>query len=77
MGARHALPAAAGRSAPLRFVAVVDGPTDGPVVFLRHGWPQTQASWDDVVPMAIGDDRLEALVADVLGMAESSTQPPG
>jgi len=32
----------------LRFDAIVEGPEDGPVVFLLHGWPQTTAAWDDV-----------------------------
>jgi pimeloyl-ACP methyl ester carboxylesterase len=33
-----------------RFDAVVAGPADGPVVFLLHGWPQTPACWDGVLP---------------------------
>ncbi len=35
---------------PFRFPAIVEGPDDGPVVFLLHGWPQTPAAWDTLVP---------------------------
>lgn len=40
-----------------RFDAEVDGPADGPVVFLLHGWPQTPACWDDVVPALVAAGR--------------------
>jgi pimeloyl-ACP methyl ester carboxylesterase len=35
---------------PYRFPANVEGPADGPVVLLLHGWPQTPAAWDALVP---------------------------
>lgn len=38
---------------PLRFPADVEGPDDGPVVFLLHGWPQTPAAWDAVAPTLV------------------------
>lgn len=34
----------------LRFDATVEGPADGRLVFLLHGWPQTTAAWDATVP---------------------------
>lgn len=34
----------------LVFDVVDSGPPDGPVVILLHGFPQTNTSWDDVIP---------------------------
>jgi pimeloyl-ACP methyl ester carboxylesterase len=36
---------------PHRFDVEIDGPDDGPVVFLLHGWPQTTACWRDITPV--------------------------
>lgn len=36
---------------PLRFDVDIDGPDDGPVVFLLHGWPQTPDCWRDITPV--------------------------
>lgn len=33
------------------FDAIVAGPDDGAAVFLLHGFPQTNQSWDDVIPV--------------------------
>ena len=33
------------------FDAIVAGPDDGAVVFLLHGFPQTNQSWDEVIPV--------------------------
>lgn len=44
------MPSATLSVGPDRFDAVVEGPDDGPVVLLLHGFPQTTACWDDVVP---------------------------
>ncbi|MDQ3384659.1 MAG: alpha/beta hydrolase [Actinomycetota bacterium] len=39
---------------PLRFPAKVEGPEDGSVVFLLHGWPQTPDAWDAFLPAVAG-----------------------
>jgi pimeloyl-ACP methyl ester carboxylesterase len=31
-----------------------EGPADGEVVILLHGYPETKASWDDIVPGLVG-----------------------
>jgi pimeloyl-ACP methyl ester carboxylesterase len=33
-----------------RFDVRDEGPLDGPVIIALHGWPQTSASWDGVIP---------------------------
>ena len=35
----------------LRFDVRDEGPLDGPVVVLLHGFPQTSSCWDGVVPL--------------------------
>lgn len=37
----------------LRFDVDVEGPEDGPLVLLLHGWPQTTAAWDEVRPALV------------------------
>jgi pimeloyl-ACP methyl ester carboxylesterase len=71
------------------------GPARGPLVVLLHGFPQTTASWDGVVPRlaaagmrvlaplqrgysprarptAAGEYGIQALAADVLGVADAA-----
>ena len=38
------------RNGDLVFDLVDEGPTDGDIVILLHGFPETKASWDDVLP---------------------------
>lgn len=41
----------------LTFDARVEGPEDGPVTFLLHGWPQTTAAFDDLLPGLVAAGR--------------------
>src|SRR6478672_995505 len=38
------------RNGDLVFDVRDEGPADGEVVILLHGFPQTKAAWDDVIP---------------------------
>ncbi len=62
---------------PLRFPAKVEGPEDGSVVFLLHGWPQTTACWRDVTAvLAAAGHRVGSVVIDdareVIGVNDRS-----
>ena len=50
------------------------GPVDAPVVVLVHGYPDTSAVWDDVVPHLA--DRFRVVRYDVRGMGRSSAPSP-
>lgn len=50
----------------LTFAVAEAGPADGPVVVLLHGFPQTSASWDGVVPGLVGAG-LRVLAPDQRG----------
>lgn len=50
------------------------GPTDAPVVVLVHGYPDTSAVWDDVVPHLA--DHVRVVTYDVRGMGRSTAPSP-
>ncbi|MFN8041119.1 MAG: SDR family oxidoreductase [Acidimicrobiales bacterium] len=50
------------------------GPVDAPVVVLVHGYPDTSAVWDGVVPQLA--DRFRVVTYDVRGMGRSSVPSP-
>jgi len=50
------------------------GPADAPVVVLVHGYPDTSAVWDEVVPHLA--DRFRVVRYDVRGMGRSTTPSP-
>jgi pimeloyl-ACP methyl ester carboxylesterase len=48
------------------FTARADGPTDGPLVLLLHGFPQTSWEWHHQLP-ALGDAGYRAVAPDQRG----------
>lgn len=42
----------------VRLEVVVEGNPHGPTIVLVHGWPDTHALWDHVVPLLVGEFRI-------------------
>ncbi len=59
----------------LRFPVADHGPPDGPAVLLLHGFPQTQHSWDAVVP-ALAEAGFRVLVPAQRGYSPTA-RPAG
>ena len=56
------------------FDAVVAGPDDGAVVFLLHGFPQTNQSWDEVVP-AMAEAGYRGVAPNLRGYSPGARPP--
>ena len=41
--------------------AVTAGPADAPAVVLLHGWPESWATWRELIPLAEPDHRVVAI----------------
>jgi pimeloyl-ACP methyl ester carboxylesterase len=47
-----------------------DGPRDGHVVLLLHGWPDDSSTWDAVIPI-LNDARLRTIAPTMRGFGET------
>jgi pimeloyl-ACP methyl ester carboxylesterase len=56
------------------FDAVVAGPDDGAVVFLLHGFPQTNQSWDEVIP-AMAEAGYRVVAPNLRGYSPGARPP--
>jgi pimeloyl-ACP methyl ester carboxylesterase len=56
-GLRHEQLTVAGTS----FHAVTAGPADAPALVLLHGWPESWATWRELIPLAAVDHRVVAV----------------
>jgi pimeloyl-ACP methyl ester carboxylesterase len=63
------------RNGELVFDVRDEGPADGQVVILLHGFPQTKAAWDDVVP-GLADAGYRVLAPDQRGYSRRA-RPTG
>jgi haloalkane dehalogenase len=52
-----------------------EGPADGPVVLLLHGYPESSHMWRTVMP-ALADRGWRAIAPDLLGFGDSDSDPP-
>ena len=53
-----------------------DGPADGPVALLVHGFPQSSYMWRDVLPAVVAAG-WRGLAPDLAGFGDSPVDPPG
>jgi pimeloyl-ACP methyl ester carboxylesterase len=59
----------------LDFFALADGPPEGPLVLLLHGFPELSRSWRHQLP-ALGSAGYRALAPDLRGYGESDRRGP-
>jgi haloalkane dehalogenase len=52
------------------------GPADGPVALLLHGYPESSYMWRDLMP-ALEQAGLRAVAPDLAGFGDSAPDPPG
>jgi pimeloyl-ACP methyl ester carboxylesterase len=55
--------------------AVTAGPADAPALVLVHGWPESWATWRELIPLAAADHRVVAI--DLPGIGGSRGRDPG
>ena len=54
--------------------AVTAGPADAPALLLLHGWPESWATWRELIPLAAPDHRVVAI--DLPGIGGSRGRAP-
>ncbi len=59
----------------IRFAALADGPEDGPLVLLFHGFPESSASWTAQLP-ALAAAGLRAVAPDLRGYGGTDKRGP-
>lgn len=59
----------------IRFAALADGPADGPLVLLLHGFPELARSWRHQLP-ALAAAGLRAVAPDLRGYGETERRGP-
>jgi pimeloyl-ACP methyl ester carboxylesterase len=59
----------------IRFAAVADGPEDGPLVLLLHGFPELCRSWRHQLP-ALAGAGYRAVAPDLRGYGETESRGP-
>jgi pimeloyl-ACP methyl ester carboxylesterase len=59
----------------IRFAALADGPADGPLVLLFHGFPESSASWTGQLP-ALAAAGLRAVAPDLRGYGGTDKRGP-
>jgi pimeloyl-ACP methyl ester carboxylesterase len=55
--------------------AVTAGPADAPALLLLHGWPESWATWRELIPLAARSHRVVAI--DLPGIGGSTGGVPG
>jgi pimeloyl-ACP methyl ester carboxylesterase len=55
--------------------AVTAGPAHAPALLLLHGWPESWATWRELIPLAAPDHRVVAI--DLPGIGGSHGRAPG
>lgn len=55
--------------------AVTAGPADAPALLLLHGWPESWATWREIIPLAAASRRVVAI--DLPGVGRSSVGRSG
>ena len=53
-----------------------DGPADGPLALLVHGYPESSYMWHELMP-ALADAGWRSLAPDLAGFGDSEPDPPG
>ena len=54
---------------------VTAGPVDAPALLLLHGWPESWATWREIIPLAAASHRVVAIDLPGVGGSESGAAP--